>query len=383
MFKRFFADLGASLTRYLREVDRWLVIVPFLLSVIGLFAIRSATDSTRYVVVQLIGVGLGLLIMAIVSKIDYSFYCNLWIVVILVASAALFITAAIAETRGGNKNWIDLGFISIQTSEFMKIAFAISMSAHLTRIGKEINRPIQLFLLILHFAFYFLPILLQRDLGTGFVYLMMFAVMLFFSGLYYRYIAIAAVLLVAAVPILWGVLRADQKRRLIYTLQPELDPQGVGWQPIISRIALGSGQLTGLGYGNGIQTQNDMLPASHTDFIYSIIGEEFGFIGCVIVLALLVFLVIRVVANVNTALDRTGSLLCIAFSAMFSAQIFINLGMCLGLTPVIGVTLPFVSYGGSSILSGYIALGIIQAVRIKPDKSLKFRPIDKRYRSLG
>ena len=221
---------------------------------------------------------------------------------------------------------------------------------------------------------YFVPVLLQHDLGSAIIYLVMFVLILYAAGLQYRYIIIALASCAAAAPIIWEYLRVDQKKRIIYGFQPELDPLGYGYQPLIAKTALGSGEMDGLGFGNGIQTQNALLPANHTDFVFAIIGEEFGFLGCLFVLTLMVLLVLFILLNITKIKNPCGRLICVGISGILIAQTLINLGMVLGLSPVIGVTLPFVSYGGSSVMSLFLAIGMVQSVRQKEltDKSLRF-----------
>jgi rod shape determining protein RodA len=220
---------------------------------------------------------------------------------------------------------------------------------------------------------YFIPIILQGDVGTALVYIGMFIIALFIAGIYYRYILLGTVSLISTVPFVWELLNANRQRRILFGLQPELDPLGVGYQPLVARMALGSGQMDGLGYGQGIQTQNDLLPESHTDFIYAIIGEEFGFIGSMAVLILLIIIILLLIKTAIKAKDKEGYYISIIIAGMIFSQMLINIGMCIGITPVIGVTLPFLSYGGSSILSLFMTLGLIQSIRIKPEKSLKFK----------
>ena len=224
----------------------------------------------------------------------------------------------------------------------------------------------------MHFAGYAIPIALQKDIGTLLIYLGMFVAMIFVAGIYFRYIAIFAVLGVAAVPLIWTHLSDYQQARIIYGFQPELDPLGYGLQPIVSKIAIGSGGVSGLGYGNGIQNQNSLLPEKATDFIFAIVGEEFGFIGCIAVLFLILVIAVLVIKNGILAKDKAGAYLCTAVGVMLLLQSCINIGMCVGLSPVIGVTLPFVSYGGSSILSLFVCMGFVQGVRIKPERVLSF-----------
>ena len=168
------------------------------------------------------------------------------------------------------------------------------------------------------------------------------------------------------------MMKDYQKLRILYGFQPELDPLGKGYQPLVSRMAIGSGQLWGLGYQKGIQAQNSLLPEIRTDFIYAIVGEEWGFVGCVFVLLVLVTIVLLIFRNARKAKDQKGFFICIAVASTIMFQTLINIGMCIGVLPVIGVTLPFFSYGGSSVLALLISVGLVQAVCVKPDRSLKF-----------
>ena len=374
--KKSLLNIFTVIKKYIFSIDILLLIIPIGLSIFGIFMINSATANSsiwgRSVTVQIIALFLGFIAMIIISKIDYDILCELSIIIVVVSFIILIATAVFAQSVNGNRNWLNLGFFNLQTSEFTKIAFAITFSTHLKKVGERLNKPFNVFLLCLHFCVYFIPIILQEDIGTALIYLGMLLIVLFVAGIYYRYIIISFVSLVGSVPFIWEFLKPYQQKRILFGLQPELDPLGVGYQPLVSRMALGSGQMNGLGYGQGIQTQNDLLPASHTDFIYSIIGEEFGFIISITVLIALIIIILIIAKNAFKAKDKEGYYICIIIAAMIFTQSLINIGMCIGITPVIGVTLPFLSYGGSSILSLFLALGLVQSVRIKPEKSLKF-----------
>lgn len=363
---------------YLKRLDKAIIILSALLSACGLIAITSAvladSSKARCIPMQLIGIAGGFIIMFIVARIDYEFISDFYILISILSSALLFFTAIFADNQGGNYNWLTLGSINVQPSEFTKTAFVISISTHISRLGDRLNKPFSLLFVGVHFLLYFVPVLLQHDLGSAIIYLVMFVLILYAAGLQYRYIIIAFAMCAAAAPIIWEYLRVDQKKRIIYGFQPELDPLGYGYQPLIAKTALGSGEMDGLGFGNGIQTQNALLPANHTDFVFAIIGEEFGFLGCLFVLALMVLLVLFILLNITKIKNPCGRLICVGISGILIAQTLINLGMVLGLSPVIGVTLPFVSYGGSSVMSLFLAVGMVQSVRQKEltDKSLRF-----------
>ncbi len=364
------------------KLDKKLILTVLLTSIVGVVAISSATSGARYVPLQIFGIAVGFVLMLIIARIDYEVMCDLYIPLIFICSALLLFTAFVADNIGGNKNWLNLGFINIQTSEFTKLAFIITTSAHINKLGDKLNRISSLLLLGAHFLMYFIPIVLQGDIGSSLIYIFTFVVMVYIAGLKYRYFIFGMIGIFAAAPVIWSVLRTDQKKRLIYGFQPELDPLGYGYQPIISKVALGSGQMKGLGYSNGIQSQNELLPASHTDFIFSIIGEEFGFIGCTLTLFLILLIVFLILLNTRKVENTNGTLICVGVACIIMFQTIINLGMVLGLSPVIGVTLPFVSYGGSSVMSMFMEIGLVLSVRYKSRqvRTLSFSKKTKRYR---
>lgn len=380
--KKFLSFLFYDIIDLFIKIDKKLILSVLALSGCGLIAISSAASGDRYVPLQLFGICVGVVLMLIVARIDYEVMCDLYIPLIFACSAVLLFTAFVADEIGGNKNWLDLGFFNVQPSEFTKVAFIVTIASHINRLGEKINKIPFLLLLFAHFLMYFLPILLQKDLGSALIYFFTFIVMLYVGGLKYTYFIVGALTVFTAAPIIWSLLRVDQKKRLIYGFQPELDPLGYGYQPIISKIALGSGQLSGMGYMNGIQSQNQLLPASHTDFIYAVIGEEFGFIGCVGILVLMLLVIGLILLNSRKVETVHGKLICVGVACIIMFQTIINLGMVLGLTPVIGVTLPFVSYGGSSIMSLFIAIGLVLSVRYKSKqvRTLSFTKKSRRYR---
>lgn len=362
--------------QYFVNFDRLLLLLVVLALAAGFFAINSATwnndEHDRFLYRQSVAVLLGFAGFFFFSFVDYNFMARFSPQLAVGSSALLFITAMVAPNIDGNRNWIMIGSFNLQPSELTKICFIVSMSYHLSKLEKEINRPWSILKLIVHFALYLIPIALQGDIGTCVVYCVMFFVLLLVAGLKAQYFLAGGIALFAAVPVVWGFLKDYHKRRIIYGFRPELDPLKTGFQPLISRMAIGSGGLTGLGYGHGIQSQNELLPALHTDFIYAVIGEECGFLGCFFVLLLLVGVVLRCFRSAMRAKDNNGFLICVATGTMILTQTLINIGMCIGVSPVIGITLPFVSYGGSSVVSAVACMGLVMSVCVKPDTALKF-----------
>ena len=214
-----------------------------------------------------------------------------------------------------------------------------------------------------------LIILASSDLGSALVYLFIFVVMLFLGGLQLRWFAAGIACVAALTPLAWHFFLTDkQKDRILAPYVSSIDPSGLGvtWQANQSKIALGSGQFTGQGLYNGAQTQAGSVPQQHTDFIFSVAGEELGFLGCVLIIALLMFIIIRCIQVGLRSNDPLGLLVCTGIAAMLIFQTFENIGMCIGITPVIGLTLPFFSYGGSSIITLYAAMGIVAGVKMRP-----------------
>ncbi|PWM46476.1 MAG: rod shape-determining protein RodA [Clostridiales bacterium] len=369
--------LTSGVKRYISDLDKLLISIVGILLIMGLFAINSATKGSdinqRSMQIQIIAIFLGFIAMIVVSKIDYELLSGLSIYIVIASFIVLLLTALFAPEIKGNNNWIIIGPISIQPSEFTKLCFAVTMSSHLAMLGDDMNKLRNVLAVSVHFLFYFVPIVLQGDIGSSIIYIGMFAVILFVAGIKYRYLLVGFVGLIAVAPIVWSFLKTYQKERIIYGFFPEKDPLVRGYQPLASRMAIGSGQLFGMGYEQGIQSQNDLLPENHTDFIYSVVGEEWGFIGCLIVMSLIVFVIVLIIRNALRAKDKQGFLICMTVASMIMFQSAINIGMCIGVSPVIGVTLPFFSYGGSSVLSMLMAIGLVQSVCVKPEKALKFK----------
>lgn len=357
---------------FLNNFD-WTVFIPALLcSLFGLALIYSAGlaagTSNRDLMVQSVALAIGILGMAFTCYIDYDILDALGWVIGGVGIAVLVLVLLIG-TGGeevGTKGWIILGPVSVQPSEFAKIAFIISMSTHIAKVEEKINEPKNLILLVIHFAVFAGLVLCQPDYGTTMVFAFTFIGMLFMAGVRLKYFGMAILTaVVAAVPVWTFVLSDFQRARIFTFLNPELSPLDDGYQVLQSLLAIGSGQLTGNGYMKGNQTQMGYLPQARTDFIYSVVGEEFGFLGCVIVLLLLLFIIYRCFAAAKKARDTFGSMLCIGVGCFLLFHTMENIGMCLNLLPVTGIPLPFFSSGGSNLLASYLAVGLVLNVKFR------------------
>ncbi len=357
-----------------KNLDYILLGITLACVVFGIFAINTAVKSfdgnNSFVTIQCGGAFLGLISAFFVASVDYNRLGNytkfIYAVCVLALIAVLVVGTGREET--GSKSWIRFGPIGIQPSEFVKIGFIITFSKCVANYGDELNKPKNIFKLLVHTGVFVLLILLQPDFGTMMVFLVIFAGILFVAKISWKYIAGTMVFVAAAIPLAWNFLLLDyQKNRIRVMFDPESDPLAAGYHVMQSKIAIGSGGVFGKGIGQGSQTQFEFLPAKHTDFIFSVIGEEMGMIGCLICALLLFGLVLRCLYIANNSNNRFGSYICVGVACMFLAHTFENIGMCIGLMPVTGIPLPFFSYGGSSIVTNLIAVGLVLGVRSKKD----------------
>lgn len=351
------------------KLDYFLILITAVCCVFGLVVISSAVksldSSQKYVIVQSGAFAIGFIAMIAAAEIDYSRYGEwakyIYIICILMLGATLVFGTGKEES--GAKSWIRFGAIGIQPSEIVKIGFIITFAKHLSMV-KNVNTKRNLFALILHLIPIAGLIMLQPDLGTTMVFMCIFAGMIFVAGISYKLIAAAAVCIGTAIPIVWKFfLQPYQKSRIIVFFNPESDPLGDGYHVVQSKIAIGSGRIFGKGLFKGTQTQLGFVPAKHTDFIFAVIGEELGLIGCMAVIALLFTLVVRCIYVSNSSKDKFGRYICVGVAFMFMAHIFENIGMCIGLMPVTGIPLPFFSYAGSSLVTNLIAIGLVLSVQ--------------------
>lgn len=360
--------LRVQLKQHIESIDRKLLAVVALLAGFGILAVYSATLSygqNRYVIIQSVAAVLGIVLMTALSFIDYRQLAKKYRLVILLNVALLLFTYVFGEgvTDKTNANWINLGFIKIQPSEFAKILFIYAFAAHLYFVRDRINKFFTAMTLFLHAAIIIGLTFLQKDLGTLTIFLFIFAVMCFAGNLNIWYFIAGIAGIVAASPFIWTKLNYFQKQRILAPYDISIDPNAIGvrHQAVRSMTAISLGGIDGSGYMHGKITQGN-FSAKHTDMIFATICEEFGFIGALVIIGLYIFLVVRIILVAIRSENTFGCLVCTGVAAMFVIQIIENIGMCLGILPVIGITLPFLSYGGSSALSTYIAIGLVLSV---------------------
>ncbi len=378
-----FRAIGKYLKNSFARFDKPVLIFSMLITLMSLVTIFSARENfgTSKLIMQLAMTIVGICGIIVLVNIDYRIFVDrYWFILLIVSVLLLGITLIVGDTGANgtettNKSWLTIINIGsrkfqIQPSEFVKIAFIISFSKHLSMVRKTINKIKTLLLLALHAGAIVGLILLSGDLGVTLVYVGIIAIMLAFAGLSKWYFIGAGGVTVLAFPFIWPLLSTYQQNRILVGFQPELDPQVYGYQPLLSLDAISAGGIFGRGMNSG--GYYEKLPASHTDFIFSTYCEMFGFIGAIIFLIVFVALVVRIINIAKNCKHEFGSFICIGVAGMFIVQAVMNIGMCLAMFPVIGITLPLMSYGGSSMLALYIALGIVHAISAH-DKGIKRR----------
>jgi rod shape determining protein RodA len=344
-------------------------VIGVLICGVGVLQIFSATLDTGFhsawwkQIFYIVG---GLVLMWLILAVDY--HSMLHYVPILYAASvvALLGTAAFGSQIFGSKRWVPLpGGIRFQVSEFVKLVIILLVARYLTDLKTE---ELEIWEMAKLAGLVAVPaglVLLQPDLGTSLTYLAVLVTGAFLAGLRWKYVATIAVVAVLVLPIGFHFLKDYQKARLVSFMDPERDPRGTGYQLIQSQIAVGNGGMFGKGVTKGTQTQLRFLPVPHTDFIFSAFAEEHGFVGVVVVLSLYFVMIMRIVQNAQTATDRAGMYICMGVGGLLLFHMLVNVGMVVGRMPVTGIPLQFMSAGGSSIWSNFLALGLVNNVRLR------------------
>ncbi len=350
-----------------------ILIIAILISLIGILSIYSSTfqkEGKFWQVIykrQILWIFLGLVLFLIISNLNYR---RLWDWTYFLYSLALiflFLVFIIGVVRLGAQRWLKIAWFNFQPSEFAKLIIVIFLSRYFSR--KSVN-DISLLSgsfgmfrgLVLPFLFVAIPlglIIEQPDLGSAVMILLIFVAVLCLTRMKLKYIFIFLLIIILSLPFLWQILRDYQKERLLVFLNPNIDPLGAGYTMIQSKISIGSGGLWGKGWLSGTQSQLHFLPESHTDFIFATFAEEWGLLGSLALLLLYYLLIRKGFFIAQRTHDNFGRLLAFGISLMLGIQVFINIAMNLGLAPVVGLPLPLMSYGGSSVLVTFISLGIL------------------------
>lgn len=350
-----------------------IVVLLFLVGVVALYSANGGIDGdTSECVKQIIWFAVGVIGAVCIIMLDYNVLGKLWLplyILILILLVAVLFTTPI----NGATSWFKIGSMSLQPSEFAKIVLILGTAKVIEFFKKRetLNKPISILAIL---AFVLVPvalIIMQPDYGTAMVILVILVTMLFVAGIKWRYVICAMLAVAIIIPVAYVyVLPQHAKNRIDVFLNPQLDPRGAGYNIIQSKLAVGSGQLWGMGLFEGNQTQLGILPMKTTDFIYAVISEEMGFIISSVVIILFVILLAKILDIAKTSKDLYGSLICTGVFGMMLAHFIENVGMTMGLMPITGIPLPFISYGGSAMLTNMIAIGIVLSVASRRHKNL-------------
>jgi rod shape determining protein RodA len=355
--------------RSYRDFDWTLLAFIMLICIIGVVQIYSASLGTKFAgvhVKQIYWLLAGFTLMFALSFVDYhkllenAHWAYIGLLVALVAVPLVGVTAL------GAKRWLRLPGIGLfQPSEWMKLVLILALAQYVSSLNQRDVTWSDIFKGMAIVGIPWILVMKQPDLGTSLTYIPALILLLFLGGIKSKQVAIFALAGLLLAPIAWHKLKPYQKERLVNFVHPENDPKGTGYQIQQSLIAVGSGGIWGKGTAQGSQTQGQFLPVTHTDFIFAALSEEHGFIGVSVVLMLYFMVLMRLIQNAQTAPDRAGTLLIMGVVAILTFHIMVNVGMVVGLMPVTGIPLPLMSYGGSSVLFTFLALGIVMNVRMR------------------
>ncbi|MGI5891554.1 MAG: rod shape-determining protein RodA [Bacillota bacterium] len=376
--------------KLIKNIDWVFVAMIFATLAINLIILSSASanvvdgDPFYHVKKQLLWIGVGTVVFFMVALFNYDNFKKLDIF-IYGLTILLLITVLFAPEQKGAHRWFDLGFMDFQPSELAKIAMIVVFGCFLAKNQGRMHQPRKLIAGALLMLFPIFLIIAEPDLGTSLVFVAIILSMALIGGVPKKTLLVIVLIIAVMVVMIFAVLyfytdgyqfkleespaflplKPYQLTRLIIFINPYMDPLDTGYHMIQSEVAIGSGGFLGKGFGNGTQVQGNFLPEHHTDFIFSVVGEEFGFLGALGILMLYLVLLLRAISIANRAKDLLGSVIVGGVVGMFAFQIFVNVGMTIGIMPVTGVPLPLLSYGGSSMLINMAALGLILSVGMR------------------
>ncbi len=360
-----------QLTKWRFYIDPWLLIGILALATLGSSVVYSASDGDLvFVEAHLTKLILAMVIMVIAAQIPLNWYRQFSVPLYLVGLALLLAVMFFGEISKGAQRWLDFGVFRFQPSEIMKLAMPATIAWLLAKQSLPPNwSQLGIALLIL-----LIPVALiakQPDLGTAILVVISGGAVIFFAGLSWKLIATIVTFIAVSAPVAWNFLHDYQQKRVLMFLDPESDPLGAGYHIIQSKIAIGSGGLEGKGWRSGSQTQLDFLPESHTDFVFSVLAEEWGLLGVSLLLTLYAFVILRGLYIAWYARDSFGQLMAGAITMSFFIYVFINIGMVSGLLPVVGVPLPIISYGGTSLVTLMLGFGILMSIHAEHKRQAK------------
>lgn len=360
--------------KLLKNTEWTVLIVSLLLFTIGLVALFSSTQSTDYEEFkkQIQWFLISVPFLVLVYFIDYNVIARFSTVIYMVMMG-LLVGVLFTKPINGARSWYQIGGVGIQPSELSKVVVVLFIAFLINKLQirgrKEINKIWKLLAVLVCMAIPIGLVIIQPDYGTAMAYIIAMLFMLFISGIDKKYIIFACIIVLILVPIVYRNLPAHALKRIEVFLNPESDPRGDGYNIIQSKLAIGAGQLVGMGLLQGNQTQLGFLHPKTTDFIFSVIGEELGFIATASIVVMYVILITKIVYIAKTAKDNIGSYIAIGIGGIFFFHMIENIGMTIGLLPITGVPLPFVSYGGSSLITNFICIGLLLNISARRQKS--------------
>lgn len=359
--------------KYFKNLDKLLLLAVVICTLLGITLLYSlaanGTIEHRDFKTQSVSMIIGFIICIVISFFDYQSIAKLWFLYVpaaLIPVLLTFTSLGVGVDGADDVAWLRIGTISFQPAEILKIAFLLSFSFHLYKVREDLNNLINIFLLCVHGAIPVLLVVKQGDHGTALVFIMMFLVMFYSAGLSIFYIVPALLAVPVAAFFAWQYLLGPvQKDRILILFNPGTDPEGIEWQQDLGLADLASGGTFGNGLFDGKRNVN---PEIHNDFIFAYVGYVFGFVGCVALIFLLAFICIKIIADSRIAREELGKNICMGAFAMIFTHCTMNIGMVLKVMPVIGIPLPFVSAGGTALVSMYVIIGLVLSARQHNEK---------------
>lgn len=347
-----------------------LIISVVLLSIIGLMSIFSTSfyHDKSYFYKQTVFIAVGFLLMLVFAFIDYRIFRNhprLLLILYFISTLLLVLVLFLGKSRGA-ASWINLGIFNVEPVEIAKFAMVLIFAQYFSLRHIELYRIKHIFISGVYTFLIVGLVFLQPDLGSAMILIFLWLGVMVIAGIKLKQLLLLFLIGIILFAVAWfGILKPYQKDRITGFLNPYLDPQGSGYHRIQSMIAIGSGQFWGRGLGHGPQSQLNFLPEQHTDFIFASIGEEWGFAGLIIVFVLYFLLFFRIIQIAIKAENNFARLFCLGVAIVFVFQVFVNIGMNMGILPITGIPLSFISYGGSNLLINFIMLGTVQSIAIR------------------
>jgi rod shape determining protein RodA len=370
-----------AIKNFFKRADIFLLLLCLVTSAFGLVLVYSATrfqsvyHSLPYK--QAAAMAIGVVVFVVCNYIDLEILMEKWKLVLVMSSLFLMVLIPFGTGYQGNRNWLEFSWLpfSIMPAEIVKLFFVMLMAKQLVYLQRkdknDLSRVRSVAQLVLHLGWFCgLIFVISGDAGSALVYAAIFVIMCWIAGLKKRWFLLGALATAAGGAVLWSKLPSNNywKMRILVVLDHTLDPTNKGWNQARSLLAIRSGGLTGEGYLQGLLTQNpskNYLPERYTDFIFSTCAEEWGLLGCMVLLVLLAAIILRCLYVGLTARSAFSALVAMGYSSMLIFQVGLNVGMCLYVMPVVGITLPFISYGGSSIITLYAAMGFISGIKMR------------------